>query len=118
MKFNYDLPLAFGAVNGPEYLPEREIEQCTSYRQAVRLCWLHRRSKAMTQAMLAMLALLTPQHVSDYLAADDEPHRRDLPASKIEAFETVCGNRAISQWEARQRGFTIMEEILQRRKSA
>lgn len=110
MNSSYRLPLAFGVANGPVWLSDAEIRSCGSYRDAVRLCWMHRRSKSMTQAMLAELAGLYSSHVSDYLSSTEG--KRNLPADKVAEFESVCGNRAITQWEARQRGITIMEEVI------
>lgn len=110
---NYDLPLAFGAANGPEWLSDEVIAACSTYREAVRACWTHRRSQGMTQRTMAEYAGLYPSHVSDYLSADTT--KRNLPADKVAAFESVCGNRAISQWEMRQRGLTIMEEVINRK---
>ena len=113
MNSRYELPLAFGAANGPVWLPDAEIDLCETYRDAVRMCWMHRRSKGMTQATLAELSGLYASHVSDYLSAD--PERRNLPAERISAVEAICGNRAITQWEMRQRGLTVMEEVIARK---
>ena len=77
------------------------------------MCWMHRRSKGMTQRGLAELAGLYASHVSDYLS--DQDHHRNLPADRVADFEAICGNRAISQWEMKQRGLTIMEEVIARK---
>ena len=114
MKSNYDLPLAFGVAKTAEWLDDEEIASCPSYRCAVRLCWAHRRSQGMTQRTLAEYAGLYPSHVSDYLSSD-AVGKRTLPADKVAAFEQVCGNRAITQWEMKQRGLTILEEVIARK---
>ena len=111
---NYDLPLAFGVAKTAEWLAESEIASCQSFRCAVRLCWAHRRIQGMTQRTLAEYAGLYPSHVSDYLSADSDG-KRTLPADKVDAFEQVCGNRAITQWEMKQRGLTILEEVIARK---
>jgi len=111
MKSSYELPLAFGMANGPQLLPTSEINACRTYREAVRLCWLHRRSQGMTKATLAEYADLYTPHVSDYLSAN--PDKRELPAKRIAAFESVCGNYAITQWLNRQSGLHLVEEMLQ-----
>jgi len=107
------LALAFGMSKTSEYLPDELIATCCSYKAAVRLCWAHRRIQGMTKRTLAEIAGLYPSHVSDYLSQDDS--KRCLPADRISMFEEVCGNRAITQWEMKQRGLTIMEEVIARR---
>ena len=99
----------------PSVAPVELVLWCKSYRDAVRACWELRRVKRMTKAQLSAEAELTPQHVSDYLAADDLPRRRDLPGDKVAAFEAVCGNTLVSQWIARASGLTVLEEMQARR---
>lgn len=108
-----DLPLAFGVSKGPEWLSHEAISSVQSYREAVRTCWIHRRIQGMTQRTMAEIAGLYPSHVSDYLSEDEG--KRNLPAEKIAAFEAVCGNRAITQWEMLERGLTVMEEVIARK---
>lgn len=98
-------------LNGPSVVPEQWIWQAKSYRQAVRLAWELRRVQYMTRAQLAAEAELYPQHVSDYLAADDKPNRRDLPAEAVARFEAVVGNTLVSQWLAARSKLTVMEEV-------
>lgn len=94
------------------------VSRCETYRDAVRTAWEIRRVKAMKKAMLASFADLTPQHVSDYLAEDDKPGRRDLPADAICRFESVVGNTLVSQWLARQSRLTVLEEMQATRAAA
>jgi hypothetical protein len=108
-----DIPLAFGVSNAPIWLDDKAISSVSSYREAVRICWIHRRIQGMTQRTAAELCGLYPSHVSDYLSDDES--KRNLPADRIQAFESLCGNRAITQWEMRQRGLTIMEEVISRK---
>lgn len=49
--------------------------------------------------------------LSDYLNADDKPERRDLPAERIAAFESVMGNSLISQWIALRQELTCLEQM-------
>ncbi len=102
-------------LEGPSVAPAEFVAKCKTYREAVRYCWELRRVKRMTKAQLAAEAELTAQHVSDYLAADDLPRRRDLPACKVAAFETVCGNTLVSQWIAHQSRLTVLEQMQARR---
>jgi hypothetical protein len=89
-----------------------------SYREAVRLAWNLRGLQQMTRQQLATEAQLTPQHVSDYLAPDDNAGRRDLPAEAISRFENVVGNTLVSQWLARQSKLTVLEEMQATRAAA
>jgi len=107
---NRELAL-IGRLDGPAAVPMQTVSLCRTYRDAVRMAWAMRRVSGMTKAMLAHFAELTPQHVSDYLALDDNPGRRDLPADAIHRFESAVGNTLVSQWLARQSHLTVLEEM-------
>jgi hypothetical protein len=91
-----------GRIDGAYSVPWDEVEKLTSYREAVRACWLHRRSQRMTQATLCELTGLHPNHIPDYFAESElteKRHpRRDMPARYVPKFEAVCGNTYVSQW--------------------
>jgi predicted transcriptional regulator len=112
-----ELPL-IGRMDGPKAVPMETVARCKSYRDAVRMAWSLRRVQGMTKTMLAHFAELTPQHVSDYLAKDDNHGRRDLPADAISRFERVVGNTLVSQWVARQSNLTVWEEVQATRAAA
>jgi hypothetical protein len=103
-----ELPLLC-RLDAPSVVPPRHIAELTSYRDAVRLCWMLRRVRNMTQARLAEEAGLYPAHVNCYLR--DGEHQRDLPGSAVRGFQLACGNTAISQWLALQGQLTVLEEI-------
>lgn len=105
-----EFPL-LGRLDAPSAVPNQWIRHARTYRHAVRLAWQLRRVKTMTRATLSAEATLIPQHVSDYLAEDDKPKRRDLPADKVAAFEGVVGNTLVSQWLASQSHLTVLEEM-------
>lgn len=105
-------------LNGPAVVPVDLIRQCRTYRDVVRLGWQLRRVHHMTQRQLACEAGLRPQHVTDYLNADDKPTRRSLPAECIAAFEAVVGNTAVSQWLAWRATLTVLEEMQAMRAAA
>lgn len=113
-----ELGLFGGVVNSPAFLPAEHIVACASFRAAVRLCWTYRRSRSMTLRTLAELIDVHAPHVTDYLHRDDSPKRRNLPADKVAAFESVCGNRAISQWMMRQSELHIAEEVMHQMRAA
>ena len=111
-----------GCLYGPGFLPQKYIALCKDYRDAVRLSWVARRSKGMTQRTLAERAELYASHVSEYLEMSSINKKggkyRSLPADKIDAFEGAVGNKVITQWKAYTAGLTIMEEVLEQRKIA
>ena len=96
-------------LNAPSVVPPGYIQQCKSYRDAVKLCWSLRRIKNMTQARLAEEAGLYAPHVTNYLR--DGKRQRDLPGHAIRPMEWICGNTAISQWIATQARLTVVEEM-------
>lgn len=110
-----ELRLIGGTLYAPSFLPDSEIAACGSYRAAVRLSWMHRRTKAMTQKTIAELIGGYSSHISDYLNQDDKPSRRSLPADKLDAWAATVGNWAVQQWLMRQSKLTLMEEVIARR---
>ncbi len=109
-----ELKLAFGMMKEPQWLDTVIINQAHSYRDAVRICWEHRRIKGMTKRLLAALAGLYAPHVTDYLSKDE--NKRDLPAKHITRFQNICGNRAITQFRMKEEGLTIMERVIDKQK--
>lgn len=101
----------FGRIDAPCVVPTAYVKRCKTYREAVRMCFALRRVHNLTQRMLAYQADLRPQLVTDYLNADDLPSRRDLPANRIAAFESVCGNTLVTQWLSRQQALTCLEQM-------
>lgn len=104
------LPL-MGRLDGPSVVPTAYLKHVGSFRQAVRLCWTLRRVHYMTQMQLAAEAGLYSKHVSDYLAEDDKPGRRSLPADRVASFEAACGNSAVTQWLAARSQLTVLEQM-------
>lgn len=104
------LPL-LGRMNGPSVVPTHVVLQCKTYREAVRMAWALRRVHFMTFRQLAIEGGFYPQHVGDWLNADDKPKRRDLPGDCIPPFETVVGNTLVSQWLAGRAVLTVLEEM-------
>ena len=96
-------------LDAPSVVPPEAIAQCSTYRDAVKLCWNLRRVRAMTKRRLAEEAGLYAPHVTCYLA--DSDRQRDLPGSAVRAFEAVCGNTAISQFFSLGAQLTVVEEI-------
>lgn len=110
--FNRELPL-LAEMPGPTFLPAAEIEGCKTHRDAVRLCWMRRRVKGMTQAYAAALLGVHAPHMSCFLSAKPKTGR-SLPADAEAEFQNICGNYAIQQWRVRQAGLHLAEEMMQK----
>jgi hypothetical protein len=102
--------------NGPSAVPTDYVKRCSTYRQAVRLCW--QLGRITNQRALVEGARMRRQHVSDYLHRDDKPTRRSLPAQRIADFEAFVGNTLVSQWIAAQSHLTVLEEMQAARAAA
>jgi hypothetical protein len=112
-----EFPL-MGRLDAPSVAPQQWVKAAKNYREAVRLSWRLRRVAYMTRQQLAAEADLYPQHVTDYLHEDDAPTRRSLPPQRIEEFEDLMGNTAISQWIAGRARLTVLEELQAERHAA
>lgn len=103
------------AANAKRFLPDSEIAECMTYRDAVRLAFKHRKHQAMTMAYFAMELGTTLSNMSRYL--DGNPVnsrgvlRPNLPAELIPKAEEILGNHAISQFLTRLGALTLMEEF-------
>lgn len=108
------LPLPMLTVyEGPRIVPTDIVNQCKSFRDAVRMCWQLKPRTRLTKAQLAEETGCYASHITDYLS--DKETTRNLPAERIAAFEVACGNRLITQWLASQAHLTILETYLQQR---
>ncbi|MFS2103595.1 XRE family transcriptional regulator [Ralstonia sp. Ralssp135] len=98
------------------FLPDGEIAKCQTFRQACALAWKHRVLPGMTLQMLAALADLQHQHVSDYFHPEPVNSkgnaRRSLPAEKIDEVERVLGNHVLTQFLVWRAQMTLMEAVL------
>lgn len=111
------LPLSLLArIDAPSVVPSAHITKIKDYREAVRLCWINRRSSGMTKATLGELTGMRPSHITDYLETSNKDRhgtdRRDMPAKYIRAFESVCGNTFVSQFLAFGSKLTVLESMI------
>ena len=98
-------------VGEPGWLPESVIVRFTSEADAFAWCWSMRRIKAMTMTEAARHLGVPKSHLSAALAGKKYP-RWDMRI----AFQRLCGNWAIRQYEDRQCGFrTLRESAAERR---
>ncbi|MDE4924343.1 helix-turn-helix transcriptional regulator [Ralstonia insidiosa] len=104
---------------GRRFLPQNEIAACQSWRDACVLAWRNRAHQGMTQQMLAALAGLHAQHMSDYFHPEalhaKGTTRRQLPVDKIKEVERVLGNHVLTQYVAHLGMLTIMEAVIAER---
>lgn len=105
-----EFPL-LGRIDAPSVAPEQWLRHAKTYRDVVRLAWTLRRAKGAKAADMARQCGFHAQHISDWLAKDDKPSRRSLPANCIPEFEDYVGNTLISQWLASKAKLTVLEEI-------
>ena len=103
-------------LDAPSVVDPKLIEQCKTFRDAVKLCWEKRRLRSMTKAQLASEAGLYAPHVTSYLK--DGKRQRDLPGWGIRGFEWACGNTAISQWINLGARLAVVEEMVFLRNAA
>ncbi|WP_321865691.1 XRE family transcriptional regulator [Paraburkholderia tropica] len=100
----------------PRFLPEEQIAQCASFRDAVWLAWENRVIRNMTKRTLAELCGLYAPHVTNFVnehAFDSKGKKRaDLPADKIREFEQVVGNQVVSQWLIHRAELTLLEVVI------
>lgn len=98
------------------FVPDAEVNECKSFRDACHLAWKYRTRKNMTFTHLVIeIDGLYASHASEYFAknptSSEGKQRRDLPAKHIAAVERELGNFAISQWLVRLGRLTILEEV-------
>jgi len=115
---NRELRLIGCVDNDICFVQENAIAQCKTYRQAVRLSWDLRKNKGMTLRTLAEIIGGYPSHISDYLAKDDKPTRRNLKAEYLHTWSLAVGNYCVQQWLAKQDRLTYLEEIQAQRNAA
>lgn len=105
-------------LNAPSVAPEHWVRYCKTYRDAVRTAWTLRRIKGAKPADMARDMKFIAQHISDWLAKDNKPKRRNLPAHHIPDFELYVGNTLVTQWIASHAKLTVLEEITATRQAA
>ena len=91
-----EIPIV-AALKSPDRVPDQVVASFGDYEEtvityAVRWAWENRRIRDMTQARAAELMGLTAPHFSNILTG-----KKYLPAHKINSFESVVGNTAVSQ---------------------
>ena len=90
-----ELPL-LGVLRAPDQIRDDVLrsfgdEEESATKFAVRWAWDHRRSKSMSQMEAARLMSIAPPHLCNILSG-----RKYLPPHKINSYEHIVGNRAVS----------------------
>lgn len=92
-------------IKRPMNLPAAMIENCESKEDAIRLCWSMRRSKGMTQTKAAELMGLSKAQMSKILDG-----LSGMRGNQERAFQYLCGNRAIAQFQAFEQDCELVDK--------
>ena len=90
----------------PHQLAAFGDEEETAIKAAIKWAWLHRRVK-MEQSTASMHMGIPPSHLSNILNG-----KKHLPPHKINAYEWIVGNRAVSMTIERFRARREEEQAL------
>ena len=102
-QMNRELPL-LAEIRGPEWLADYLIARCKNEADATALCWHMRRVKyGMNEA--ARLLGVPCSHLSNIVSG-----KKYMPNDGRMAFQRLCGNWAIRQYEDMQEGFVTVRE--------
>lgn len=102
-QLNGELPLIGGVLRQPAPIEDGVIagfgdEEESAISRAVTYAWLQRRVQRMSLNTAVALTGITPQHFALIVRG-----RKYLPPQKLNAYEDVVGNTAVSQTIARFR---------------
>ena len=100
-----ELPI-LGLLKAPAPLLEHQLlafgdEEEVAVKQAIQWAWRNRRIKGLDQKSAAVNMGIPPPHLSNILNS-----KKHLPPHKINAFEWIVGNRAVSMTIERFRKMT------------
>lgn len=90
-----DLNLFGGVIREMSDLPTDVISACETETDALQMCWAYRRIKSMTQRTAADLLEIDRGVFSRMLTG-----QVNIPPNKRIMFQSLCGNRALFQFEA------------------
>lgn len=91
----------------PEQLASFGTDEEQAIREAVMWAWRERRAKSLDAKQASVFCGITRQHFANIITG-----RKYLPPQKLNVFEDVVGNRAVSQTIAR---FRVLREEARRR---
>lgn len=96
-------------IKGPGDLPEYLVARCGTETDAVMLCWHMRRVKYGVREAARLLDM-PASHLSNVISG-----KKYLPHNSV-AFQRLCGNWAIRQWQDKQAGFVTLTETPEQRR--
>lgn len=93
---NRELPL-IAEIKKPQPIPQEQVnlfggDEEPAIQQSIRWAWVNRRIQRMSQRRAADLCGMSASHFSNMLQGD-----KYLPPQKLNQFEWVVGNTAVSQ---------------------
>lgn len=103
-----EMPL-LGEIKGPALLPDYLIARCSNETDSVMLCWHMRRVKYSMSEAARLLGIPAP-HLSNIIAG-----KKYLPHNSI-AFQQLCGNWAIRQYQDKSAGLRTVTETAEQRR--
>jgi|SRR6185437_10819905 len=111
----------FALLPKVQFAPLHEVEKFESYRDAVVWVWENRAQKRgdqiADQAVCARYLGLYAPHMSRYVRRHSKSPMK-LDPDVVPAFEAFCGWNAISQFMARKKQFTLLEQVIEERRQA
>jgi hypothetical protein len=110
----------FASLQPPKFAPKSVIDSFASYRDAVIWCWENRvntgAGEKADQAMYANRAGLQTPKMSRYVKRDSHAPMK-LDPDYLDSFEAFCGWSAVSQFLAKRKQLTFMEQVLEERRA-
>lgn len=104
-----------------QFVNDDVVRSWTCKRQAVRWCWDHRPKRGLNepddQSACARFVGMHVPHMSRCLNVKTKAPM-DMQSQYVKLFELYTGWRGVSQFEMRDRGLTIMEEVIAQRAAA
>ncbi|KPF66095.1 hypothetical protein IP84_16915 [beta proteobacterium AAP99] len=108
----HQIPLRLLAeIGDPAFVPETVMARIETEADAWAWCWALRRIKGMTATEAARHLGMPKSHFSNILSGKKYPSW----GSRI-AFQRLCGNWCIRQWEDRQLGLVTLRETAEQRR--
>lgn len=111
----------FIRLDAAKYAQASIVESFDTYRDAVLWCWENRphrgKNEPQDQSLFASNYGVHAPHMSRFVSRFSKAPM-DLHPDLIQAFEGYTGWRAITQYIARKSQVTLMEEVIEQRKSA